>query len=93
MSALDYCLSGCPAFAQLPLEIQSLLGGMPAARAAASHRAGQHLCIHRAASCDGTERTRAVVGGYSYSVPSVIAGTTSFPPMSQLVAPYLPATR
>jgi hypothetical protein len=28
-----------------------------------------------------------------YSVTSISAGLTSFPPMSPLVAPYLPATR
>jgi len=32
-------------------------------------------------------------GGYSASVASASAGTTTFPPMSPLASPYLPAMR
>jgi hypothetical protein len=88
------------AFAKLPLEIQSLLGGMPPREALLKVQlAQQHLIATGSSSYASPERLRAMVqnvlapqaGGYT--VTSFSAGTTSFPPMSPLASPYLPATR
>ena len=87
------------AFAQLPLEIQSLLGGMPPREALLKVQLAQQHLIALGNPYASSGQLRGMVqnvlapqsGGYS--VASVSAGTTSFPPMSPLVAPYLPATR
>jgi hypothetical protein len=87
------------AFAQLPPEIQSLLGGMPPREALLKvELAQQHLIAtgHTYASADELRAMLQNVltpqsGGYYASVASASAGATSFPPMSPLVAPYLPA--
>jgi len=87
------------AFAQLPLELQSLLGGMPPREALLKVQLAQQHLIALGNAYGSSERLRAMVqnvlapqsGGYT--VASFSAGTTSFPPMSPLVAPYLPATR
>jgi hypothetical protein len=87
------------AFAQLPLEIQSLLGGLPPREALLKVQLAQQQLIAVGNAYASSERLRAMLqnvlapqsGGYS--VASASAGTTSFPPMSPLVAPYLPATR
>ena len=87
------------AFAQLPLELQSLLGGMPPREALLKVQLAQQHLIALGNAYGSSERLRAMVqnvlappsGGYT--VASFSAGTTSFPPMSPLVSPYLPATR
>jgi hypothetical protein len=87
------------AFAQLPVEIQSLLGGLPPREALLKVQLAQQQLIAVGNAYASSERLRAMVqnvlvpqsGGYA--VASFSAGTTSFPPMSPLVAPYLPATR
>jgi hypothetical protein len=87
------------AFAQLPLEIQSLLGGMPPREALLKVQLAQQQLIAVGNPYASSERLRAMLqnvlapqsGGYT--VVSFSAGTTSFPPMSPLASPYLPATR
>ena len=87
------------ALAQLPLELQSLLGGMPPREALLKVQLAQQHLIALGNAYGSSERLRAMVqnvlappsGGYT--VASFSAGTTSFPPMSPLVSPYLPATR
>ncbi|HYR36991.1 MAG TPA: hypothetical protein VEQ87_22080 [Burkholderiales bacterium] len=87
------------AFARLPTEIQSLLAGMPPREALLKvELAHQHLIAVGNPHPSG-EQLRAMVQqvlapqSTGYSVASTSAGTTSLPPMSPLVAPYLPATR
>ena len=85
------------AFARLPVEIQSLLAGMPPREALLKVDLAQQHLIALGGVYASPERVRAMLlnllapqsGGYS--VASASAGTTSFPPMSPLVAPYLPA--
>ena len=87
------------AFAQLPLEIQSLLRGMPPREALLRVQLAQQHLLALGNAYPSSERLRTMVqnvlapqaGGYT--VTSVSAGLISFPPMSPLVAPYLPATR
>ena len=87
------------AFAQLPLDIQSLLRGMPPREALLRVQLAQQHLLALGNAYPSSGRLAAMVqnvlapqsGGYSVS--SVSAGTTSFPPMSPLVAPYLPAMR
>jgi hypothetical protein len=87
------------AFAQLPLEIQSQLRGMPPREALLKVQLAQQHLLALGYTYPTSERLSAMVqnvlapqsGGYS--VTSISAGLTSFPPMSPLVAPYLPATR
>lgn len=87
------------AFAQLPAEIQLLLGGIPPREALLKVQLAQQHLIALGNAYASPERLRAMVqsvlapqsGGYS--VASASAGAMSFPPMSPLVAPYLPATR
>jgi hypothetical protein len=85
------------AFAQLPLEIQSLLGDMPPREALLKVQLAEQQLIALGNPYASSQQLRAMVqsvlapqsGGYS--VASFSAGTTSFPPMSPLVSPYLPA--
>src|SRR5579859_822636 len=87
------------AFAQLPAEIQSLLGGMPPREALLKVQLARQHLIALGNAYASPERLRAMVenvlepqsGGYA--VTSASAGATSFPPMSPIVAPYLPAAR
>ena len=88
------------AFAQLPPQIQSLLSGMPPREALLKVAlAQQHLIATTGNAYASADQLRAMVqnvltpqsGGYYASVASASAGTTTFPPMSPLVAPYLPA--
>jgi len=87
------------AFAQLPLEIQSQLRGMPPREALLRVQLAQQHLLALGNPYPSSGRLAAMVqnvlapqaGGYT--VTSVSAGLTSFPPMSPLVAPYLPATR
>ena len=84
------------AFLQLPGDLQSMLAGLPPREALLKVQlAQQHLIAVGNPNASGAQ-LRAMVqnmlapqaGGYS--VTSSSAGTTSFPPMSPLVAPYLP---
>jgi hypothetical protein len=85
------------AFARLPAEIQSLLTGMPPREALLKVDLAQQHLIALGGAYASPERVRAVLldllapqsGGYS--VAGASAGATSFPPLSPLVAPYLPA--
>ena len=85
------------AFARLPVEIRSLLAGMPPHEALLKVDLAQQHLIALGVVDTNPERVRAMLqtllapqsGGYS--VASASAGATSFPPMSPLVAPYLPA--
>lgn len=87
------------AFSKLPLEIQSLLGGMPPREALLKVQLAQQQLIALGNPYASSERLRAMLqnvlaphsGGTT--VASFSAGTTSFPPMSPLASPYLPATR
>jgi hypothetical protein len=89
------------AFAQLPAEIQALLSGMPPREALLKVQLAQQHLIALGNAYASPDRLRAMVqnvlapqaGGYTAAVASVSAGTTSFPAMSPLVAPYLPAMR
>ena len=85
------------AFARLPAEIQSLLSGLPPREALLKvDLARQHL-IALGEGYASPERVRAMLQNVlapqsgAYTVAGASAGTTSFPPMSPLVAPYLPA--
>ena len=92
-------LESSGAFAQLPLEIQSLLRGMPPREALLRVQLAQQHLLALGNAYPSSERLRTMVqnvlapqaGGYT--VTSVSAGVISFPPMSPLVAPYLPAMR
>lgn len=84
------------AFARLPVEIRSLLAGLPPREALLKvELAQQHLMAVGGAYTD-PERVRAMLQivlapqSGAYSVSSASAGATSFPAMSPLVAPYLP---
>jgi hypothetical protein len=87
------------AFSKLPVEIQSLLGGMPPREALLKVQLAQQQLIALGNPHASPERLRAMLqnvlapqsGGYT--VASFSAGSTSFPPMSPLASPYLPATR
>lgn len=87
------------AFAALPADLQSLLGGMPPREALLKVQLAQQHLLAVGNAYASPERLRAMVqnvlapqpGGYA--VASASAGAMSFPPMSPLVAPYLPATR
>ncbi len=87
------------AFAQLPPEIQALLRDLPPREALLKVELAQQQLIALGNTYASPERLRAMVqnvlapqsGGYT--VASFSAGTTSFPPMSPLASPYLPATR
>jgi len=89
------------AFAQLPPDIQSLLGGMPPREALLKVEFAQQQLIATGQAYASPEQLRAMVqrvlapqsGGYSASVASASAGTMTFPPMSPLASPYLPAMR
>ena len=87
------------AFAQLPPEIQSLLRGMPPREALLKVQLAQQHLIALGNAYAPPERLRAMVQNvlapqaFGYSAVSYSAGTTTFPPMSPLVAPYLPAMR
>jgi hypothetical protein len=87
------------AFARLPTEIQSLLAGMPPGEALLKVQFAQQQLIALGNPYPSAEQLRAMVQqvlaptSAGYSVVSTSAGTTSIPPMSPLVAPYLPATR
>ena len=89
------------AFAQLPADIQSLLGGMPPREALLKVELAQQHLIATGQTNASPEQLRAMVqrvlapqsGGYYASVASASAGTTTFPPMSPLASPYLPAMR
>jgi len=84
------------AFARLPVEIQSLLAGMPPREALLKVDLAQQNLIALGAAYTDPERIRAMLQNLlapqsaGYSVASVSAGATSFPPISPLVARYLP---
>ena len=86
-------------FARLPAEIQSLLAGMPPGDALLKLQFAQQQLIALGNPQPSAGQLRAMVQqviapqSAGYSVASGSAGTTSFPPMSPLVAPYFPATR
>jgi hypothetical protein len=85
------------AFARLPPDIQSMLSGMPPREALLKVDLAQQELIALGSGYANPERLRAMLqkvlapqsGGYT--VAGASAGTTSFPPLSPLVAPYLPA--
>ena len=84
------------AFLQLPADLQSMLATLPPREALLKVQlAQQHLIAVGNPNASGSQ-LRAMVQnvlapqGGGYSVTSSSAGSTSFPPMSQLVAPYLP---
>ena len=84
------------AFLQLPGDLQSLLAGLPPRDALLKVQlAQQHLIAVGNPNASGAQ-LRAMVQNVlapqaaGYSVTSSSAGSTSFPPMSPLVAPYLP---
>jgi hypothetical protein len=87
------------AFAQLPPAIQSLLAGLPPREALLKVELAQQHLIATGNPYPSVDQLRAMVqnvltpqqGGYYATVASASAGTTTFPPMSPLVAPYLPA--
>jgi hypothetical protein len=89
------------AFAQLPPEIQSLLSGMPPREALVKVEYAQQQLIALGNPYPSVAQLRATLenvlapqgGGYYRSVSSASAGATTFPPLSPLVSPYLPATR
>ena len=93
-ASLDAVRSG-----RVPLEIQSQLRGMPPREALLKVQLAQQHLLALGYTYPTSERLSAMVqnvlapqsGGYS--VTSISAGLTSFPPLSPLVAPYLPATR
>ena len=86
------------AFAQLPPEIQSLLRGMPPREALLRVEIAQQHLIALSNPSPSVAQLSAMVQ-YVLASPqaavyvSASAGTTSFPPMSPLVPPYLPAMR
>ena len=82
------------AFARLPLEIQSLLAGLPPREALLKVDLAQQHLIALGGAYNNPERVRAMLQNLlspSYTVASASAGATSFPAMSPLVSPYLPA--
>ena len=89
------------AFAELPPDIQSLLRAMPPREALLKVEYAQQQLIATGQRYASAEQLRAMLqrvlapqtGGYSASVASASAGTTTFPPMSPLASPYLPAMR
>ena len=86
------------AFAELPVEIQSLLRGLPRREALLKVDLAQQHLIALGIAYPSPDRLRAVLQDVlapqsGHSVASVSAGATSFPPLSPLVAPFLPAMR
>src|SRR2546425_11390631 len=87
------------AFAQLPLEIQSLLRGMPPREAPLRVQLAQQHLLALGNAYPSSERLAAMVqnvlapqaGGYT--VTSVSAGPIRLSPMKPPLAPYLPAMR
>lgn len=84
------------AFQQLPGDLQAMLAGLPARDALLKVQlAQQHLIAVGNPNASGAQLKAMVQNvlapqGGGYSVGSFSAGTTSFPPMSPLVAPVLP---
>ena len=84
------------AFARLPVEIQSLLAGMPPREALMKVDLAQQHLMAVGAAYTSPERIRAMLQNLLapqagvYSVASASAGATSFPPISPLISPYVP---